>query len=46
MAEDKKVPETPASPVGAKDEAPKQPEPKVTDNPGEGTHMFSDWALI
>ncbi|MEM9709110.1 MAG: hypothetical protein AAF871_09985 [Pseudomonadota bacterium] len=46
MADDQKKPDENAvraekTPPSKEDQA-----QKVTDNPGEGSHMFTDWALI
>ncbi|MEM9851174.1 MAG: hypothetical protein AAF761_04160 [Pseudomonadota bacterium] len=46
MADEKTPPETPNPPVAAQEPAKEASDRKITDNPGEGSHMFSDWALI
>lgn len=46
MADEKTPAPTPTLPVAADAPAKEATDRKITDNPGEGSHMFSDWALI
>ena len=46
MADDRKQPEKPVSKSVSVPPAETEKDRKVTDNPGEGEYMFTDWALI
>lgn len=45
MADDPKMPEKPEATLPTPPAVQETPR-KVTDNPGEGEYMFTDWALI
>jgi hypothetical protein len=46
MADDAKTAQTPEPAPAPAPPAVEAPKRDVTDNPGEGPHMFTDWALI
>jgi len=46
MADEREKPEVPEEGRPETPRAVKERDRKVTDNPGEGEHMFRDWALI
>jgi len=46
MADEREKPEVPEERRPETPRAVKERDRKVTDNPGEGEHMFRDWALI
>lgn len=46
MADDKKAPDGPVEAPKAEAPQPEQQPRPVTENPGEGSYMFSDWAMF